>query len=123
MSTLASNLNNTTVIEILYCNKITSKAYHNSYQLNYIKINEEQKIVVYTNSSCGNLKNGGSQGAHLIFLMGKNNFCNLFSWQSKQLKRAARSSLTAETIALLDGVEAALNLKELLRSCIKQTCH
>ena len=123
MSTLASNLNNATVIEILYCNKIISKAYHNSYQLNHKKINEEQKIVVYTDSSCGNLKNGGSKGVHLILLMGKNNFCNLLSWQSKQLKGVAQSSLTAETIALLDGVEAALNLKELLRSCIKQTCH
>ena len=75
--------------EILYCNKIISKVYHNSYQSNYIKINREQKIVVYTDASCGNLKNGESQGAYLIFLMGENDFCNLLSWLSKQLKRVA----------------------------------
>ena len=77
------------VNEILYCNKIISKVYHNSYQSNYIKINREQKIVVYTDASCGNLKNGESQGAYLIFLMGENDFCNLLSWLSKQLKRVA----------------------------------
>ena len=77
------------VNEILYCNKIISKVYHNSYQSNYIKINRKQKIVVYTDASCGNLKNGESQGAHVIFLMGENDFCNLLSWLSKQLKRVA----------------------------------
>ena len=77
------------VNEILYCNKIISKVYHNSYQSNHIKINREQKIVVYTDASCGNLKNGESQGAYLIFLMGENDFCNLLSWLSKQLKRVA----------------------------------
>ena len=34
VSSLASNLNNVTVNEILYCNKVISKVYHNSYQLN-----------------------------------------------------------------------------------------
>ena len=79
MSTLASNLNNATVNEILYCNKIISKVYHNSYQLNYININREQKIVICTDASCGNLKNGGSQGVHLIDVIGENDFCNLLS--------------------------------------------
>ena len=90
MSTLASNLDNATVNEILYCNKITSNVYHNSYQLSYIKINGKQKTVIYTDASYGNLKNGGSQGAYLIFLMEENNFCNLLSWQSKQVKRVAQ---------------------------------
>ena len=36
-------------------------------------------MVVYTDASCGNLKNGGSQEVYLIFLMGENNFCNLLS--------------------------------------------
>ena len=78
MSTLASNLKNTTVNEIYY-NKIILKVYHRSYQLNYIKINGKQKIVVYTDASCGNLKNGENQGAYQIFVMGENKFYNLFS--------------------------------------------
>ena len=79
VSTLASNLKNTTVNGILYYNKIILKVYHSSYQLNYIKINGKQKIVVYADASCGNLKNGESQGTYQIFLMGENKFCNLLS--------------------------------------------
>ena len=77
-------------------------------------------MVVYTDASCGNLKNGGSQEVYLIFLMEEDNFCNLLSWESKQLKRVTRSSLTAETIALLDGVEAALYMKEHFKELYKR---
>ena len=77
-------------------------------------------MVVYTGASCGNLKNIESQGVYLIFLMVENNFCNQLSWQSKQLKRVARSSLIAETIALLDGLEAALYTKELFKELYKR---
>ena len=71
---------------------------------------------MYTDASCGNLKNGESQGAYQIFLMGENKFCNLFSWQSNFV---ARNSLTAETIALLDGVELALYMNELFKELYK----
>ena len=43
-----------------------------------------------------NLKNGGSQGTYLIFIMGENNCCFLISWESKQLKCITQSSLTTE---------------------------
>ena len=52
--------------------------------------------------------------------MGENNFCNLLSWESKLLKRVARSSLTAETIALLDRVEAAFYMKEHFKELYKR---
>ena len=84
--TLESNLKNATVNELLYWNKIISKVYHNSFQL---KINWKQKIVAYTDASCGNLKNSRSQGTYLTLLMKENNFCNLLGWQSKQLKPVA----------------------------------
>ena len=51
--------------------------------------------------------------------MGKNNCCNLLSRQSKQLKLVVLSSLTAETIVLLDGVEAALYRKKLFKELYK----
>ena len=40
------------------------------------------------------------------FFVGNNGWCNLLSWQSKQLKRTARSSLAAEAMAILDSLEA-----------------
>ena len=39
--------------------------------------------------------------------MGDDNTCNLISWQSKRIKRVAKSSLTAETLASSEGVNSA----------------
>ena len=65
VSILTSNLNTSTVNELIYCNTIISKIHHNCYSLHYKKINEKQ-IVVYIGASCGNLKNSGSQGTYLF---------------------------------------------------------
>ena len=72
---------------------------------------------MYTDASFGNLENGGSQGSYILFLADKNGSRKLLSWQSKKLKRGrvARSSLTAETLAMLDGVEAVLYVRELYK--------
>ena len=43
-----------------------------------------------------------------MFLADQHNNCNLFSWQSKRLKRIVRSTLAAETLAMCEGVDAAL---------------
>ena len=43
-----------------------------------------------------------------MFLADQHNNCNLFSWQSKRLKRIVGSTLSAETLAMSEGIEAAL---------------
>ena len=37
------------------------------------------------------------------------------SWQLKQIKQVVRSSLAAETLAMIDGVETALYVNLLLK--------
>ena len=56
---------------------------------------------------------GGNQGSYLIFLVDTDYHCNLLSWQSKRLKRIPRSSLAAETVAALDGTDAAIYIREI----------
>ena len=56
---------------------------------------------------------GGSQGSYLIFLLDTDYHCNLLSWQSKRLKRIPRSSLDAETVAALDGIDATIYTREI----------
>ena len=50
---------------------------------------------------------GGSQLGYLIFLVGENQKSCLVNWQSKRIKHVVRSSLSAETLALDDGVYIA----------------
>ena len=57
----------------------------------------------------------GVQGGHVIFLVDKHNKCNLISWQSKRIKCILHSTLAAETIAMMDGVESVIYISVLLK--------
>ena len=66
----------------------------------------------------GNLHDGGSQNAYLIFLVNPNEKFNLISWQPKVIKRMVHNSLAAEALAVLDGIDSALYIAALLNELI-----
>ena len=105
---LAVNINNATTKDIITLNKAVSKLKRELYILKFSQLDNPIKIVVYTDAAFGNLPDGGSQDAYLVFLVDKKNNCNIISWQSKRLKRIVRSTLAAETLAMCDGIDAAL---------------
>ena len=105
-SNITSNLKNGTILDLKLCNKILSKITNDKIILKYQKLNKNLRFFVYTDVSFGNLKDGGSQGSYLIFLVDIDHHCNLLSWQFKRLKQIPRSSLAAETIAVLKGTDA-----------------
>ena len=110
---IASNLKNPTTEDLIFVNKIIKRLCETQYHLTYRPTTEDHKIVLSTDASFGNLPNGGSQGAHLIHLVGDDNTCNLISWQFKRIKRIAKSSLTSETLALSEGVNSAYYISTL----------
>ncbi len=57
-------------------------------------------MVVYSDASFGNISDGGTQGGHLIVLMGENGKFSPLPWQSKRVKRIVRSTLAVETLAM-----------------------
>ena len=78
-------------------------------------MNEKLCLFVYTDASFGNLNDRESQGSYLIFLVGNDYNCNLLSWQSKRLKGIPRSSLVAETIAVLEDIDVAIFIREIFQ--------
>ena len=56
-------------------------------------------------ASFANLKDGASQGGVIIFQMGQENYVSPISWISRKLRRVCRSTIAAETMALLDASE------------------
>ena len=68
---------------------------------------QDLRIVVYSDASYANLPDGGSQGGHLVFLSDANGFCCPLAWHSTRIRRVVRSTLAAETLALVDGLETA----------------
>ena len=66
------------------------------------------KLLCFSDASWENLPDGCSEGSHLIFIVGEGGVANLLSWQSRRLRRVARSAIAAETLAAMTACESAL---------------
>ena len=76
-------------------------------------------MVVFSDSSLGNLPDGGTQGGHLVMIMGKDGcFCPL-TWQSKRIRRVVRSTLAGETLAMADAIDSGIFLATLFKEITK----
>ena len=80
---------------------------------------EKSSIVCFSDAAFTNLKNGGSQGAFIIFLYGNNKYAPI-AWTSRKLKRVVKSTLSAETLALVESLETCFMIKSLLVELIEK---
>ena len=71
------------------------------------------RVRVYADASFNNDVNGSSQGGHIVLLSDKNKLSCPISWRSNKVRRVARSTLAAETLAMADGSETALFILKL----------
>ena len=104
LSTLQSN---PTVADLAKANKALKeiKGEHVSIEFRPLKL-EKLKLVVFCDASYGNLRDGGSQAGSLIFLFDGETAVPV-SWSSHRLKRVARSTLCAETLAAVEALDSA----------------
>ena len=73
---------------------------------------DEWRIIVFTDASHANLSDGtGSRGALVVFLVDEHGNCCPLTWQSGKIKRVVRSTLAAEALSLVEGIEDAIYLK------------
>ena len=88
--------------------------------LKFIPIDfETAKIVSFADAAFANLTNGGSQGGFIVFLANENRCVPMF-WQSKALKRVVKSTLSAETMAAMEGGEYCFMLKTMLKEILDE---
>ena len=82
-------------------------------KLKFPKLQQNGRYIlkVYSDSSFNNLPNGGSQGGFIIFLCDSEDNGAPIQWQSKKIRRVAKSTLAAECLAMEDAVDAAFYLK------------
>ena len=108
--------------ELKVANKCIRKLKSHDVSLNFSNIGKlnEAQIVCFSDASFANLPASCSQGGYIIFLLGKNGKYAPLAWKSKKIKRVVKSTLSAETMALLDGVENCYLLKVMLREMCGQ---
>ena len=82
---------------------------------------QQLKIHLFCDASFGNVKNGGSQGGHIIFITDGSHFSPL-GWSSKRLKRVVKSTLAAETLAMLDAIDTAIFARQLFSEVLSKDC-
>ena len=111
---LTTSLKHGTVDLIHKTNKAVKKAKYNTVFLYYPKLDLKNTIVrCYADASYGNLPDGGSQGGVYVELVDGRQSAPI-EWQSKRLYRTAKSTLAAETIAMVEGVDSAYLTSKLL---------
>lgn len=76
-------------------------------------------IVIFSDASFGNLPDGSSQGGHIVFIAEKSGRCCPVTWQSRKIRKVCKSTLAAESWALVDGLESAELIAAQLNQILK----
>ena len=104
LSTLQSR---PTVADLAKANKALKEIKSEDVKIDFKPLNlEKVKLIVYCDASYGNLRDGGSQGGSIVFLYDGEKAVPI-SWCSHRLKRVARSTLCAETLAAVEALDGA----------------
>ena len=73
------------------------------------------QFLIYTDASFANISNGtGSVGGQIIFLKDKKGNVSALDWHAGKIKRVVRSTLAAETLSLVEGLESGIYHRILL---------
>ena len=105
---LANRIKCTTENDLKYVLKVIKHVQNDEARIKYHSLASKDNLhlVVYTDASLANLPDQGSQSGYIIFLANESKQCIPLNWQSKKIKRIVRSSLSAETIAFADALDA-----------------
>lgn len=106
-----------TVADLIHIKKILQKAKMNLTELYYPSLGplENWQIVVFTDASLCNLNAGvDSCMGYLVFLTcQKGNSCPLV-WRANKIRRVVKSTIAAESLGCLEGIEEALYIRQIL---------
>ena len=95
---------------------------NNRLTMKYSKLDVRNvSLVSFCDAAYGNLKDGSSQGAYIIFLVSKKNGkCCPLTWQSIKIKRIVKSSLAGESWSMIEAIETCevmeIRLREIMNS-------
>ena len=113
---ISTSVKNATVEDVMQANKVIRKAKSNTVRLRFRDLGDVKtaELISFSDASLGNLKDGASQGGHIICLVGKNGNYSPISWQSKKIRPVVKSTLAAETLALQEGAENCYILQSII---------
>ena len=107
ISILVSSTKHATVQTLHCANKLIRnlKSEEVTLRFRYLGKDSSLKLMVFSDSSMGNLPDGGTQDGHLIMLTGEDGRFLPICWQTW---RVGQSTLAGETLALGDGIDSSV---------------
>ena len=102
---LSTSLNKATIDDLLHANKTVRKCKQRSVCLKFPQLQKPFHLVAFCDASYANLKERSSQDGVIVYLKGKDGKIAPISWSSQKIRRVCRSTLAAETMALLEASE------------------
>ena len=114
---LSVSLNKANVNDLIRLNKVILRVTTDNMRLYYPKMQSLRSCTLecFSDASFANLPDCKSQGGFVIFLKDANSVrCPIF-WKSRKIRRVVKSTLAAETLALVDCAEAAIYIRKILK--------
>ena len=117
VSSLSSVMRQPRVEDCLAANKVLRRIKEHPLKIRFPNLGNIDDIILdcYADASLGNLPSGQSSGGYILFLVNPSNMnCSPVIWKSNTLKRVVRSTLAAETSAMVEGLDAAFYVSKML---------
>ena len=117
---LSGCVKNATVADVLRLNKVVARLKNDGLKITIPKFQrlESWYLECFCDSSYANLPGGGSQGGLIVFIRDSSgNRCPVY-WQSRKLRRVVKSTLAAETMALLECAETAFFIAKIISDLV-----
>ena len=102
---------------VISANKMIRKFWYEKFSLRFPDLggSEHWRVACFVDASFNGGNDGCSHGGHIVFAANwVSGACSLLSWKSNKLKRVARSTLAAEAIACVDGIDHTLVIANLI---------
>ena len=118
---ISTRVNVATNTDVRFLNKAVTKLKNDDWNVMFKELDLQEKlyISVFTDASFNNLPKGGSQEGFIILLADKHLNCCPIEWSSKRIKRVAKSTLAAETLAVVDGLDSAYLVRTILSEILR----
>lgn len=113
---LCVSYKNARIQDLLRLNQVINRVRKEEFRIHFPRLHSLELCYLecFSDASFANLSDGGSQGGFIIILSDdRGNRCPLF-WQSRKIRRVVKSTLSAETLALLECAETAIYLREII---------
>ena len=118
---LSTKLNDATVNDILLANKVVKKVKRENICLKFNRLTGPMRLIAYSDASYANLKDGSSQGGNMIFLADEKGDVSPLYWSSRKFRRVCRSTIAAETSAVLDETDLCIWLTHIINEIDDQS--